>query len=302
MLIATGAVRPLQLDGLSLVGRTSFGTSLELFGGMPVERGLKPRDFDWVVGQRLSQRIGEVASAGVSYLHRRDEGRIAYEELGLDAALMPLSWFDAGFVGALSLVEPGITDARLNLGLRGALGRIDLFALRRSPSRLLPATSLFAALGSVPSDRIGATILWRAAPRLDVLATGSVESIGGELAGEQRVRATLRLDDRGDRALGLEVRRQGAPSASWTGVRATVRIPILPKLFASSELEIAVPDTAGDRGAVWPWALMALGYRPSPAWDLAAAVEASASPSSVASLNSLLRVSYLWDRGEGQTR
>lgn len=294
MLVSTGAIRPIHLDGVDATARAPWGTSVEVFGGMPVTLAYASRDYDWVIGQRTAQRIGKEATVGLSYLHLRQRGAIAYEELGLDAAATPLRWLDGAFSGAFDLARPGLTDARVSLGGRLGGVRLELFALRRSPSHLLPATSLFAALGDIPSDRAGGSFLWRAAPRLDVTGEGVVESLGGELGGQLFLRTTLRLDDRGDAAAGLELRRQGAPDASWTGVRGTARLPLSRILAVSTELEIVVPDDPRGRGATWPWGLVALRLRPEPAWELAGAIEASASPTHVAEVGAIFRISRLW--------
>jgi hypothetical protein len=158
----------------------------------------------------------------------------------------------------------------------------------------LPATSLFSTLGDVASQRAGGSVFWRAAPRLDVLAEGAVESLGGELGGQGMLRTTLRLDDRGDSALGLEARRQSVPGASWTGVRGTARLRLTRVLGASTEVEIVAPDDARGRGAVWPWALVALRFLPAPRWELAGALEVGASPTAVSEVSGLFRLSYAW--------
>jgi hypothetical protein len=173
--------------------------------------------------------------------------------------------------------------------------RVELFAVQRAPSHLLPATSLFSALGDVPSQRAGASLLWRAAPRLDLLGEGSGESLGGEPGAQALLRATLRLDDKGAGALALEGRRQSTPGASWTGVRGTARVPIGRRLAGSTELEIVHPDDPRGRGSIWPWGLLALRYQPFLHWEVAGAVEASASPTALSSVRALLRAAYAWE-------
>jgi len=295
MMYSTGAVRPLHMDGVVLIARAPFGSSVEVFGGLPVLADYEGRSFDWTLGQRFSQRVEDVAVVGVSYWQQRDEGAIAHEELGMDALLTPLDWLDSAGSIALDLFRPGIVNARVSAAAHSRTGRVELFAGRRSPSRILPATSLFAAIGDVPSDRVGASALWRAAPRLDISATTTVESIAEELGGDQSLKATLRLDDDGRGQVALEGRRQGAPDASWTGIRGIVLWPLATQLHAATELELVVPDDSRGRGAVWPWGLLALGYRPMPTLEASAAVEAHASPESVSALGALVRISSVWE-------
>jgi hypothetical protein len=298
MLLTTGAVRPLHMDGGIVTARSPWGPSLELFGGVPVVPAFGVRSFDWALGGRLSTRFDESATFGVSHLHQRDEGRIAYQELGLDAAFAPARWIDAAMLTALDVARSGVADARASVAVRGTPGRLEAFATRRSPARLLPATSLFAALGDRPSDELGLSGLWKAAPRLDVLATSAIDSIAGELGARQSLRGTLRLDDRGDGVLSLEGRRQSVPDASWTGARATLSIPIVPRLRGATELEVAVPDPVDDavvdRGSVWPWGLVALTWSITEGWELAGAAEASSSPTHTAAFGGLARLSTVW--------
>jgi hypothetical protein len=264
-----------------------------------VEPGFATKAYDWAAGGRLSQRIGEYASVGASYLQRRTEGRMAYEELGFDASLSPVRWLDAAADVAVDLLQPAVTSGRASVALRYKALRLELFGLRRSPSRLLPATSLFAAIGDIPSDQAGASIWVRAAPRLDVWTQSSVDSIAGDLGGRASLHATLRLDDRGDGAVGMELRRSWVPGdAGWTGGRAVLRLPIAYRFRASAEFELIFPDNPAGRGDVWPWGLLAAAYSPpqAPWFDVTAGVEASASPTREASVSGILRASATWEK------
>ncbi|MFO0589302.1 MAG: hypothetical protein U0441_17320 [Polyangiaceae bacterium] len=299
MLVTAGAIRPMLLDGANAFLRVPKGPTLQVFGGVPVLPGFAAQSFDWAAGGRLSQRIGEYASAGVSYLQRRSEGRIQFEELGFDASVTPARWVDAAGEVALDMLRVDVASARGSVAFRMGPLRLEAFALHRSPSSLLPATSLFAAIGDIPSTQGGLTMAWRAAPRLDISAIGSADSIGGDFGGRASIHAVLRLDDRGDGALGAEVRRQWTPqNASWTGGRLTARLPVVYRFHASAELELVVPDVPDGRGAMWPWGLVALGYSPkfAPWLDLAGGVEASQSPTRLASVAGIFRASATWEK------
>ncbi|HRI69363.1 MAG TPA: hypothetical protein PK156_34265 [Polyangium sp.] len=294
MMVSMGAIRPVHLDGADVIVRAPWGSSIELFGGLPVSYGAAPRDYTWTIGGRAAQRIGSTATVGLSYLQSRLEGKTAFEEIGVDGAVTLGRIFDGAVTTSFDLLRIGISDARFSLATRLSTLRIELFAVRRSPSRLLPATSLFSALGDVPSDRSGTSLFWRAAPRLDVRGEGVLESLGGAFGGQFFLRANLRLDDRGDGVLGLEMRRQGAPTSAWTGIRGTARLPLNAYIFASTELELVWPDDPRDRGNVWPWGLVALRYAPCPFWELSGALEANASPTKAASLQALVRLAHTW--------
>lgn len=296
LMVTMGSVRPLQLDGASALGRTPWGTSLEAFGGTPVVPRFGERAYDWAVGGRLAQSIGDKAKVGVAYLHQRDHGDLAAEEVGADLAIAPTRAFDLAARSAYDLVSWGLVDALLSASLRISTLRFEAFVTRRSPSRLLPATSLFSVLGDAPATRGGATVRWNAAPRLDVLGSGAVYVQDARTGFDAYVRANLRTDDEGKGVLGLELRRQGVPKSGWTGIRATAVVPVVSRLRASTELELAAADHPDARGAVWPWALLAMTYRASDRWDMALATEVASRPAVSREVVGLFRASYAWDR------
>ncbi len=296
LMVTMGSIRPLQLDGASVLGRTPWGSSLEAFGGAPVVPRFGERSYDWAVGGRLAQSLGEKAKLGVAYVHKRDRGDLAAEEVGADLAIAPTRTFDLAARTAYDLVSWGLVDALLSASLRFASLRLEAFATRRSPSRLLPATSLFSVLGDAPATRAGASVRWNAAPRLDLLGSGAVYVQDDRAGYDAFLRANLRTDDEGKGVLGLELRRQGVPQSGWTGIRATAALPVLPRLRASTELELAAADHPDSRGAVWPWALVAMTYRASDRWDMALATEVASRPAVAREVVGLFRASYAWDR------
>ncbi|MGD0529458.1 MAG: hypothetical protein ABSE49_30250 [Polyangiaceae bacterium] len=292
--VATGAVRPVQIDGAEAIARAPWGSTVETFGGLPVVPRFGARAYDWLVGTRVAQSVASRATLGVSYVQRREDGEISDEEVGADFATAPVRWLDLAARGSYDLTTPGIADALLSAATRVDDWRFELFAADRSPSRLLPATSLFSVLGDFPSQSVGGTVKWRAAPRLDLLASGAGQDVGGALGGNGWVRATLRLDDRGDGNMGLELRREDVSTAQWSGVRALCAQPLGHGLRYSTELEIVVPDHPDGRGAAWPWGLMALSWRSRNAWEIAGALEASSTPLHRYETDALVRVAYLF--------
>jgi hypothetical protein len=150
-------------------------------------------------------------------------------------------------------------------------------------------------LGDFPSQTLGSTVKWKAAPRLDVLASGAAQAVGGELGYNASLRALLRLDDRGAGSLGLELQRQDVSTAQWAGIRGVATQPLGRGFRFSTEVEIAAPDHPDGHGSVWPWGLMALAWRPTTSWgrgwETAAAVEAAATPVHRYEANALLRLS-----------
>jgi hypothetical protein len=290
---AVGALRPVHVDGAVGRVRLPWRFAAEAFGGVPVVPRFGVRAGDWLAGGRVARGIGDWGAAGVAYAHQRAEGRLAYEELAADAAVAPTRSLHVAGRAALDLVHGGLAETHLSLGARRGAMRGDLFAVHRSPARLVPATSLFSVLGDVPSRAAGATVAWRAAPRLDLLATAAARAAGDEVGADATARATLRLDDAGAGAVSLELRRQGA-GGGWTGARAAARVPWTPHISVAGEVEVAAADDPRDRGAVWPWALAAVTWHPAPSWEIAAAVEASASPEHRRRADALVRIARGW--------
>jgi hypothetical protein len=289
---STGAIRPVQLDGASAIARAPSGTTWEAFGGVPVVSWLGDRSYDWVAGGRLSQSIASRAVFGVSYMQQRDHGELAYHEVGADASAALVRWFDLAGMVAYDVDNPGITDATFSSATPIGPWRFELFGSHRSPGRLLPATSLFSVLGDVPSSTAGATASVAAAPRLDLLTSLAVQSIGGALGVRAFFRSSLKLDDDGHGRLGFEVRREGTVDAHWAGIRAILSAPIGSSLGASTELELArTGNRVGDSG-LYPWALVSLSWSWRERWQLAGALEAASTPLYRYELDGLVRLSY----------
>ena len=289
--LATGAVHPVQIDGAHAIGRCAGGCTVEAFGGVPVVPRFGQRDYDWMAGGRVAQTIARLATVGLSYVQRREDGEIANTEVGADFAAAPTRWLDLAAFESYDLVDPGIAEARASAAARSGDFRLELFASQLSPGRLLPATSLFSVLGDLPSQTAGATLRWRAAPRLDLLASGAGQDVSGGLGWNGWLRGTLRLDDRGEGSLGVELRRVDVLGAQWSGVRAVGALPLGRGFRHSFEVEIVAPDQPSGRGIAWPWGLWALSWRSRSAWEVAAAVEASSSPLHRTEANALMRLS-----------
>jgi hypothetical protein len=291
--MVVGALRPVHADGAVAQVRLPWRATLEAFGGLPVVPRFGPRAYDWLVGARVGQTLGPVR-LGVAWMQRRDHGALDDHELALDTALTPDGPWDAALATAYDLIDPGLAELRLSTAWRRGAWRVELFGSQVSPSRLLPATSLFSVLGDVPAGRAGLSVRWRAAPRLDVWLGGGGTRLDDDVGLDASVRAQLRLDERGDGVLGVELRREGAPDGGWTGARATFRQGLGAGFGLASELELVRPDHQ-EHGTLWPWGLVAATWTSTGGWQLAGALEASASPSDVYRVDAMARLSRRWE-------
>lgn len=305
--LVVGALRPLHVDGAIARVALPSRASLELFGGAPVAPDWDERAFDWTAGARLSRRLGDWGSIGVAWRHQRDRGALADEELALDAGAAATAWMTLQGSLVLDLVQPGVAEAQAALFLSERAGRrrVEVFARERSASRVLPATSLFSALGAAPSRTAGVAAGWRLAPRLDAEAAAAAKVIEADAWASLSLDATLRLDPEGLSALSLGGRREGGASTAglsplaiegdstgWTGGRAALRLALSPQLGLAGELELVIPDEAPVGPRAWPWASTSVTWSFDPSWELAAALQASASPDLSHRLEALLRLTH----------
>ena len=295
MLVAAGAIRPLHLDGVRGVARGFGGTSAEAFAGAPVVRRFDYKTFDFAAGGRLAQSFSDVAVVGGSYLQRRTSGQTSDEEVGLDAAFSPRRYLTAAIRWAFDLNSRGTSEALASLSTQSRDAKAEVFLTHRSPGRMLPSTSLFSVLGDIPATALGASGRLRMFPRLELSASANGQFQGETVGGQGYARVTLALDDVFDNVVAGELRRVDFGASQWTGFRVLASKSISRLFRLATELEVVVPDRPRERGAVWPWGLVALALKPSPRWDLALGTEASSGPQYRGELNVLLRGTYMFE-------
>lgn len=295
-ILSTGAVRPVQIDGVSALGRAPTGSTLELFAGMPVVPDFGPRAFDWLAGARAAQWLfGQQLNAGVSYLHRRDAGELSDQELGVDLSAAPLPWLAFNGTSAYDLVYDGLAEARVDALVHDERDHFELFAARRIAARLLPATSLFSVIGDTASSELGGDALWNAFPRLDLGGTLALEALGSSLGYRAALRTTLRFSDVAGGDLRLEATRRSLRGNGWSGGSIGVQWPVTRQLNGHASLELVFADHPEARGDVWPWARAGASYALGSRWELAAALGLRATPQTERELQGLVRIGY---RGE----
>ena len=278
MVTMVGALRPVHIDGARGLARIGGNTTVEGFAGVPVVPSFGWKDFDWTAGGRVAETAANVVTVGAGYAVRKRAGSVDDEEAGADFAFTPAKWLTAAGRTSYDVTTRGIGEALGSLSAQNEELRGEVFVAQRDPMRLIPKTSLFSVLGDVAATSAGTTARWLAAPRLELVATGSVQTHRGtdgkrETGGQGLARASLALDDAHAGSIGLEARRVDFAGSRWLGARATATVPLRWALRVATELELVRPDEPGTRSALWPWGLVALSWR-----GLAGAVEAAGGP------------------------
>lgn len=291
-----GALRPVHVDGAAARMRFPHEIDVEAYGGMPVlsfDHPMSERAWDWVVGGRVSRRVGDYGSVGVAMLEQRDGGMLATREVGVDGGVAIDKHHDVAARVAYDLANPGIADVYASAIRRKKSLRTELYGGYRAASHLLPATSLFTVLGDTPASRGGMIVSGKVAPRLELMGDMGLRDAADAVGATMVLRARLALDDKFASALTAEFRRDGVGADAWTGARGAARLALPYSLTASTELELVVPDKDRDRGVVWPWGIAALAYQRGP-WSAAGAVEALSSPQYRSRLDVLFSLTRLW--------
>jgi len=298
-ILGTGAVRAMHVDGGHMTLRAPSKTHFEVFGGVPVDGNIDGRKHDWVAGGRVSQGLGKIGMLGGSYYNRYNTGQRSDEEVGADFSLRPAHWLDMAAKFSWEIVNPGLAEvlATISSQTENRKFRGEIFATKRSPTRMLQQTSLFTVLGDPGALKTGANLFWRAAPRLDLTVEGAAQQAANDWGWTGHLRGVLRTDDEGEGSVLGELRRQDVASSKWTGIRLASVI----KLFESidetvglmPEFELIIPDDRQpETGKVWPWGRLALQWKHQRGWALAAAAEASSNAVQRIDVRALARVSY----------
>lgn len=290
-LLSTGAVRPVQIDGASLLARPWRSSSIELFGGVPVLPEFAPRNYDWLVGGRAAQRLFERLTLGASYLHRRHAGELDGEELGADVSLMASDVFSVSGLGSWDLISHGLAELRLAAALHTRRLELELHGSRRIAARLLPATSLFSVISNVPSTELGAALTWHLFPRLDLASNAAALGLDGRAGYRAALRVRLRLSDEAGGEITAEGLRQHLGDEGYTGGSLRVQAPVVPWLRPHASIEVVAADHPRARGTLWPWARVGASYTHG-AWLVSAAAAFRATPQYRGELQGLLRIAY----------
>lgn len=297
LIVASGAIRPVQMDGVRLLARAPFGTSVESFAGVPVRRGLGGGS-DWLVGGRVAQQLWQDRiGLGASYVHQRDAGMVANEEVGADLVVHPLDhvWLRALSSWDLSLAGLALAQAELMVVDGGLSARV--YGERRVAARMLPSTSLFSTISDSANSEVGSEGDYQLFPRLSVGGRVALQFIdeahGGHDYGYRlSARSRLRLGDADEGDVLLTLSRLGGYDYGYSAAYLAVERALGPWLRAHAAGELVGADESRGRGALWPYVNVGLRAQNDYGWTVAAGLIARATPEFEQDLTALVRVGF----------
>ena len=251
-LVALGPAVLEQVDGGKLHYVHGSGIEVGAFGGVPT--GVRftmspwPADddqyeygYNWLVGGRVGYVNMGWLSGGVSYVHRRYDGRVADSDLGADVSYSPLSWLDVSGHATLSLEAERIKQGRAAVALRPFRAWAFNLAYRySSPDLWIPRTSIFAVFSEETFQEASLDARWKITRRLTLdasygrrfyaghehSATGDDHSDASSGANRASLRASYRPAFIEGARLVAEAGRLEAPDNAANRLRLASSVPL----------------------------------------------------------------------------
>ena len=244
-LVALGPAVLEQVDGARAHYVHSTGLEVGAFGGAPTGVRLTlspwPADddlyeygYNWVVGGRLGYVNMGWLSGGVSYVHRRYDGRVADSDLGADLSYSPLRWLDLSGDVTLSLEATRIKKAHAAVALRPWRAWAFNLGYRHSaPDLWVPRTSIFAVFSEETFHEASLDARWRVTRRLTLDAVygrrlygGHDDTDGASGANRASLRASYRPAFMEGGRLVAEAGRLEAPDNAANRARLATSVPL----------------------------------------------------------------------------
>jgi len=244
-MVWSGAARAMQLDGASLTLRIFRGIHLNAWGGAPVTPRFGTRLGDVAAGGRLSFRLGHDSDFGLSFVEVLDGGRLARQDLGVDARWQAHSTVALTAYALLSTVEWRLAEGDLAINWQ-PIRKLSLRAdyRRTAPDLFLPRNSILSVFSQESRDEVGASLYARPTlrARLDVdyhaIVDGSPTSLGGFGTGHRGgAKANVYLGARYETTIGAEVRVVHLGETGYVQTRLFAMHRILPTLTVTLDAD-----------------------------------------------------------------
>jgi len=280
--VASGAIAR-RIDGLEVRAPVGRSLDLDLFGGVPSDRGFGGASGDLIAGGRLGSRLGSRLGIGASGFYAKDEADPSDVKGGIDLHWSPLRRLDLSGHLFYDWIAERIYDARAHaVWMPSIEWQLALDWTHAVPGLFLPKNSIFSVFSVDAYEETGLSLTRRFDERLSTRAFvrytayddgGDLVHFGGGVDrrygpnGEDSVGAEIAYQDEGRDDLGgssidsdaLFVR--GYHLLWWTAAIYTA-------LDASAQLGMS---DAYERDATL--ARVVVGYDPHGAWDVECGVD-----------------------------
>src|SRR6185295_9689316 len=193
-LIAGGAARFLQLDGLFAEYSLARRLRVTAWGGAPVAARFNVRQGDAAAGGRVAWAPSWDSELGASYALVLDRGVVARSDAGVDGRWAPSNALWITGHALWSAAESRIVEAELAPHWR-ALPSLELALSARqvAPDLLVPRSSILSVFAEPERDELGAIAVWEVRPELAVTADARAAWLSGSPGGDAGARLAARV-------------------------------------------------------------------------------------------------------------
>lgn len=234
--VPQGFARMELLDGADVKVYLPAGLSVQGYFGAVV-----PREFDyesgtWQGGGRLAYHFGAPGEIGVSYRHRRHDGELSHEEVGVDGYAL-LGPVHLSLRAAYAPRDERFVEEYLAVGVYPVDEvRVTVDYERVAPDLLLGRDSIFSVFADAPHDAIGGDVAW--SPQRYYTFSGEAHALlldGDSLGYRGTLRAIAYREANHRSYVGLEGRRVDETTNSFYRGRAFTALQLLDPLRVAAD-------------------------------------------------------------------
>ncbi|HEY8207988.1 MAG TPA: hypothetical protein VIG99_10940 [Myxococcaceae bacterium] len=295
-LVAGGAARFLQLDGVLAEYGVARLLRVTAWGGVPVSARFNVRQGDAAGGGRVAWAPSWDSEVGASYALVLDRGLVARHDAGVDGRWAP--WRSAWVAGhaLYSLAEARLVEAELGPHWRVWPSlEVALSARRVSPDLLLPRGSILSVFAEPARDELGAIAVWEPRPDVAVTADARVVWLSGA-AGSDAGAQVVGRPVPGTVLIG-ELRWLDAFGDRYVRVRGAASRRVTPALAVGLDADAFWRGRAINGVNHSAVAAATASWTFAPEWLAVAELGAGTTPELAAEARAMVKVAWRWRTG-----
>lgn len=304
-LVSPGAARNLHIDGLSAQLALVRHLGLTVFGGAPVTPRFGVDRGDGAVGGRIHWRQSFVSEIGVSAIHVLDDGRVAHQDVALDANYAVFRTVNLSTLARWSLAEQRLGEGNLVASWQ-PFRRVELLAdvRRTAPDLFLSRSSIFAVFSEETRDELGGGMALRLPRRVTLSA--DLHWFGASLSDSNRAsaRVTSTLGSLAQARAGVELVRLSVPDGGYLLGRVFGSYRFAPKSFVGGDVSGQDLEKPINGVSESVYATASAGHEIAPGWRVVLTGLGGATPFARYRIEGLLKVVYdgaaVIERGRSQ--